>query len=106
LYGVETWTLREVDQIYLERCWRRMGKITWTDHVRNEKVFQRVMEERNILQTAKRRKANWIGHILCRNYLLKHVTEGKIEGKKEVTGRRRRRRKQLPEYFKEKRKML
>jgi hypothetical protein len=32
--------------------------------------------ERNILQTTKREKADWIGHILCRNRLLKHVTEG------------------------------
>jgi hypothetical protein len=28
-----------------------------------------------------RRKADWISHILCRNYLLKHVTEGKTEGR-------------------------
>jgi hypothetical protein len=34
------------------------------------------------------RKANWIGHILNKNCLLKHVTEGKIEGRIEVTGRR------------------
>jgi len=32
---------------------------------------------------------------LCRNCLLKHVTEGKIEGRIEVTGRGGRRRKQL-----------
>jgi hypothetical protein len=32
----------------------------------------------------KRRKANWIGHILLRNCLLKHITDGKIEGKVEV----------------------
>jgi hypothetical protein len=30
------------------------------------------------------RKANWIGHIFCRNCFLKHVTEGKIEGSIEV----------------------
>jgi len=30
-------------------------------------------------------KANWIDHILCRNCLLQQVIEGKIE----VTGRRR-----------------
>jgi hypothetical protein len=24
---------------------------------------------------------DWIGHILCRNCLLKHVIEGKVEGK-------------------------
>jgi hypothetical protein len=40
----------------------------------------RVKEDRNILQTIKRRKANWIGHILCRNCLLKHFIEGKIRG--------------------------
>jgi hypothetical protein len=49
------------------------------------------MEERNILQTVKRKKANWIGHMLRRNCLLKHVIEGKIEGRIEVTGRRGRR---------------
>jgi hypothetical protein len=35
LYGVETWTLRKLDQKYLESiemcCWRRMEKISWTD---------------------------------------------------------------------------
>jgi hypothetical protein len=69
-----------------------MEKISWTDRVRNE-VLHRVKEERNVLQTSKRRKANWIGHILCRNRLIKHVIEGKTEGRIEVTGRRRRIRK-------------
>jgi len=43
LYGAETWTLRAADQKYLESfemwCWRRMEKISWTDHVRNEEVL-------------------------------------------------------------------
>ena len=52
-----------------------------------------VKEERNILYTVKRRKAKWIGHSWRRNCLIKHVIEGKIEGRIEVTGRRRRRRK-------------
>jgi hypothetical protein len=38
---------------------------------------------------------NWIGHILRRNCLLKHVIEGMIEGRVEVTGRRGERRTQL-----------
>jgi len=45
----------------------------------NEEVLHRVIEERNILQTPKRRKANWVGYILHRNYRLRHVIEGKIE---------------------------
>jgi hypothetical protein len=57
----------------------------WTDHVRNEEVREKVKEQRNILQTIKRKKSNWIGHILRRNCLLKHVIEGKIKGRKEVT---------------------
>jgi hypothetical protein len=44
-------------------------------------------EERNIKKTMKRRKANWIGHILCNNCLLKYITEGKLEGSIEVMGR-------------------
>jgi hypothetical protein len=41
-----------------------------------------VKEERNILHTIKRKKADWIGHILRRKCLLKHIIEGKIEGGK------------------------
>jgi len=48
----------------------------------------------------KRGKANWIGHILCRNCLLKQVIEGKIEGRLEVTGRGGRRPRQLPDDLK------
>jgi hypothetical protein len=75
-------------------CWRRM-EISWTDRVRNEEALHRVKEERNVLHTIKRRKANWIGHILRGNCLLKHVIEGKREGRREVTGGRGGRRKQL-----------
>ena len=39
-------------------------------------------EKRNVLHTIKKRKAKWIGHMLCRNSLLKHAAEGKIEGDK------------------------
>jgi hypothetical protein len=62
----------------------------WTDCARNQLVLQRV-EERNILYTITGRMAIWIGHTLHRNCLLRHVSEGKIEG----TGSRGRRRKQL-----------
>ena len=44
-----------------------------------------------------------ISHILRRNCLLKHVIEGKIEGRIEVVWRRGRRRKQLLDDLKEKR---
>ena len=48
-------------------------------------------------------KANWIGHILRRNCLLKHVIEGKIKGEMEVTRRRGRRCKKLLDDLKDRR---
>jgi hypothetical protein len=64
-----------------------MEKVSWTDRVRNGEVLHRVKEEGNIVHTIKRKKANWIGHILRRNCFLKHVIEGRIDGTIEVTGR-------------------
>jgi hypothetical protein len=99
MYGAETWTLRAGDQKHLESvdmgCWSRREKNSWTDHVRNEEVLLRVSEQRNILHEIRKRKVNWIGHILRRNSLLKPVIEGKIKGRIEVTRRRGRRRKKL-----------
>jgi len=46
-----------------------MEKISWTG----------VKEQRNILHEISKRKANWIGHSLCRNCLLQQVIEGKIK---------------------------
>jgi hypothetical protein len=99
--------MRAVDQKHLEifemRCWWRMEKISWTDHVRNEEVLLRVKKQRNILHEIRKRKANWIGHILRRNCLLQRVIEGKIQGGIEVTGRQGRRRKKLLDDLKERR---
>jgi hypothetical protein len=78
-------------------CWIRMDKISRTDRVNNEAVLHRVKEERNILHAIRGRKANWIGHILRRNCLLSHITEGNII----VTRRRGRGRKQLLDDLKE-----
>jgi len=58
--------------------------------VKNE-ALHRVKEERKVLHTIRRRNANWIGNILRRKCLLKHVTAGKTGGKR----RRGRRIKQL-----------
>jgi len=80
-----------------------MEKISWTDHVRNEDVLLRVKEQRNILHEKRKRKVNWIGHILRRNCLLQRVIEGKIQGRIEVTGRRGRRRRKLLDKLKERR---
>jgi hypothetical protein len=83
-------------------CWRRMEKINWTDHVRNE-VLLGVKGQRNILHEISKRKANWIGHIVRRNCLLQQVIEGNIKGGIEVKWRRWGRYRKLPDDLKERR---
>jgi len=61
---------------------------SWTNRVKNE-VLRRVRKERNIVGTIKRRKVNWISHILVRTAFSNTLLKGKIE----ATGRRGRRRK-------------
>jgi hypothetical protein len=72
--------------------------------MRNEEVLLRFKKQRYILHEISKRKANWIGHILRRNCLLRQVIEGKIKGGTEVRGRgggRRRRRRKLLDDLKE-----
>ena len=71
--------IRNTWKIFEMWWWRRMEKISWTDHVRNEGVLLRVKEQRNILHEISKQKANWIGHILRRNCILQQVIEGKIK---------------------------
>jgi len=66
-----------------------------------KQYYLRVKEQRNIVHEISKRKANWIAHILRRNCLLKQVTEGKVKGGIEVTGRRGRRRRKLLDDLKE-----
>jgi len=92
----------EVDHKCLASCkmWsrKRMEKIIWTDRLNKWSIsITKIQGEKKILYKVKRIKDNWIGHILHRNCLLKHV----IEGKKERLGRRGRRRKQLIDALQE-----
>lgn len=68
------------------------GENSWNERVRNDEVLPRVKEERHILHAIKRRKADWIGNIFCRNCHLKRANEEKIQGR--LCDRRRGRRRQ------------
>jgi hypothetical protein len=76
---------------HLGRSFEKWRRIAW------------IKEQGNILHTVKRRKANWIGHILRVNCLLNNIIEGTIEEWIGVTERWERRCKQLLDNFKEKR---
>jgi len=57
----------------------------------------------SICSYTRKRKTNWIGHILRRNCLVKQVIEGKIKGEMDVARRRGRGRKKLLDDLKDRR---
>ena len=64
--------------------------------MRSEEVLLRVKRQRNIQHEISKRKAYWIGQILCRNCFLQRLL-------KEVTRRRGRRFRKLLDHLKERR---
>jgi hypothetical protein len=57
-------------------CWRRMEKISWTDHVRNEDVLLRVKEQRNILHERRTGLVSFYVKTAFYNGLLKERYKG------------------------------
>ena len=66
-------------------------------------LLHRAKEERNTQNGIKKKEADWIGRILCRNCLLQYVIKGEVEDKVEGKIRGRRRCKQLLYDLSEKR---
>ena len=58
--------------------WGRMEEIKWLEKVTNEEVRERIGEKRTLLNNILRRKANWIGHIVTRNFLIRDAIERQI----------------------------
>ena len=65
-----------------------MEKIKLSEKVTNKQFLERIDEKRKFLNNILRRKANWIGHIMKRNYLLHDTIGGHMTEMKGV-GRRR-----------------
>ena len=86
LYCSETWTLRKEDTKRREAfeiwIWRRMLKVSCTEHRTIEAVLETIGEERSIICTIKTRQKTWIWHTLRGKSLLKTVIEGKMLGKR------------------------
>jgi len=72
------WMLRKVDIQQLELfemwIWRRLMKISWTEHRSNED------KNRSLMNTIRHRQKNWFGHVLRSESLPHTVLEGRMEG--------------------------
>ena len=86
LYGSETWSLRKEERSRIKAfemwVWRRIERISWKDHVKNEEVLQRVGQKQELVDVIIKRKKNWIGHVMRGESLLREVIEGKMVGKR------------------------
>ena len=56
-------------------------KIKWTDRITNDEVFQRVKEERLLLNILNNRCHSWIGHIIRQNEFVVNILKGAISEK-------------------------
>ena len=81
MYGAETWTLDKTreDKINAFEMWvyRKMLRISYTDHVTNEEVLRRVGEKRSFLKTIHQRKLQYFGHLTRQNGLQRRLLERK-----------------------------
>ena len=66
------------------RCYRRLLKISYKDHVTNEEVRNRIQNairvHDDLLTIVKKRKLRWYGHILKSSGMVKTVLQGTVKG--------------------------
>jgi hypothetical protein len=88
LYGSETWTVGKNEERVVNALetwsWTGMLKIKRTDKTTNDEVFQRVKEERLLLEISQNRLHSWIGHEVRHYEFVVNILEGEIYGKKAV----------------------
>ena len=84
-YGSETWTLIKAIQNKLEASemwiYRRMVRISWTEHKSNEQVLEMTFSKRSLIVTIKKMPVFQTFNqdkMVYKDYYL----EGKIEGKR------------------------
>ncbi len=72
LYGSETWTKRKEDSERLEAfemwIWRKLNKISWTEHKSNEEILEMVQEERSLFNTIRAWQKGMIGAYTKRRF--------------------------------------
>ena len=76
------------------RCYRKILRISYTDHVTNEEVRAKIQQSigphKDLLTIVKKRKLQWYGHVCRSSGLAKTISQGKVKrGRRQ--GRQRKR---------------
>ena len=86
LYACESWTLTAELQRRIQamkmRCYRKILRISYQDHVTNEEVrakIQQTIGSHGDLTIVKRRKLQWYGHVSRSTGLAKTILQGTVK---------------------------
>ena len=88
LYFRESWALTAELQRRIEamemRCYRKILRISYKDHVTNEEVSAKIQQaigpHEDILTIVKRRKLQWYGYVSRSSGLAKTILQGTVKG--------------------------
>ena len=68
------------------RCYRKILRISYKDHVTNEEVRAKIQQaigpHEDILTTVKRRKLQWYRHVSCSSGLARTILQGTVKGER------------------------
>ena len=87
LYSCESWTLtaelqRKIHAIEM-RCYIKILRISYKDHVTNEEVRAKIQQaigpHEGLLTIVKRRKLQWYGHVSRSSGLAKNILQGTVK---------------------------
>ena len=97
LHACESWTLTaELQKIQTMemRCYRKILRISYKDHVTNEEVCAKIQQaigpHEDLLPIVKRRKLQWYGHVSRSSGLAKIILQDIVKGGRRQ-GRQRKR---------------
>ena len=88
LVTCESWTLtadlqRRIQAMEM-RCYRKILRISYKNHVTNEEVRAKIQQaigpHENLLTIVKRRKLQWYGHVSRSSGLAKTILQGTLKG--------------------------
>ena len=88
LHACESWTLTADLEKRIQatemRCFRKILRISYKDHITNEEVRRRIQQitgrYEDLLTTVKKRKLKWYGHVTRSTGLAKTVLQGTVPG--------------------------
>ena len=90
LYTCESWTLTKELQTRIRamgmRCYRKILRISYKDHVTNEKVCAKIQQaigpHEYPMSIVKRRKLKWYGHVSRSSGPAKTIFQGTVKGER------------------------